>query len=63
MGTIETHKSATKVLPEGALYISFPVRPASAPFGGVKQSGIGHEGGRVGIEELVHRKNIYIPLD
>ena len=42
---------------------SFPAMPASAPFGGIKQSGFGHEGGRVGIEEFFHQKNVYIPLD
>ena len=41
----------------------FPTMQASAPFGGVKQSGFGREGGRAGIEEYVHHKNVYIPLD
>jgi aldehyde dehydrogenase (NAD+) len=41
---------------------SFPPMTASAPFGGVKNSGFGREGGRAGIEEYVHHKNVYVPL-
>ncbi|WP_433598319.1 aldehyde dehydrogenase family protein [Nocardia sp. CA-135953] len=41
---------------------SFPSMTASAPFGGTKHSGFGREGGRAGIEEFVHHKNVYIPL-
>jgi aldehyde dehydrogenase (NAD+) len=35
------------------------VSPAM-PFGGVKQSGFGREGGRAGIEEMVRRKTVYV---
>lgn len=42
---------------------AFPIMTASAPFGGIKSSGFGREGGRAGIEEFVHHKNVYIPLD
>ena len=35
-----------------------PVSPA-APFGGVKQSGYGRQGGREGIAEFLHTKNVY----
>ena len=36
----------------------FPGMSPGAPFGGVKQSGVGREGGRAGIEEFVRRKNV-----
>jgi succinate-semialdehyde dehydrogenase/glutarate-semialdehyde dehydrogenase len=34
----------------------------AAPFGGVKQSGLGREGGRVGIEEFLDYKYVAIPV-
>jgi aldehyde dehydrogenase (NAD+) len=42
---------------------SFPPMTPSSPFGGVKYSGFGREGGRAGIEEYVHLKNVNIPLE
>jgi aldehyde dehydrogenase (NAD+) len=42
---------------------SFPPMVATTPFGGTKRSGFGREGGRAGIEEYVHHKNVYVPLD
>jgi succinate-semialdehyde dehydrogenase/glutarate-semialdehyde dehydrogenase len=33
----------------------------AAPFGGVKQSGLGREGGRVGIEEFLEYKYVAVP--
>lgn len=38
------------------------VSTPSAPFGGVKQSGLGREGGRVGIEEYLEIKYLSIPV-
>jgi succinate-semialdehyde dehydrogenase/glutarate-semialdehyde dehydrogenase len=38
------------------------VSTASAPFGGVKQSGLGREGGRLGIEEYLETKYISVPV-
>lgn len=35
------------------------ISPAT-PFGGVKQSGFGREGGRAGIEEMVRRKTVFV---
>jgi len=40
----------------------FPPMSASAPFGGIKTSGFGREGGRAGIEEYVYQKNVHITL-
>jgi acyl-CoA reductase-like NAD-dependent aldehyde dehydrogenase len=34
----------------------------AAPFGGVKNSGFGREGGRAGIEEFTRQKNVFIAL-
>jgi len=38
------------------------VSNAGAPFGGVKQSGIGREGGNVGIEEYLETKYVAVKL-
>lgn len=37
--------------------------PASTPFGGIKQSGYGREGGKAGLEEFLHHKNVFVSLD
>jgi len=38
----------------------FPLMSPNTPFGGVKQSGFGREGGRAGLEEWVRPKNVYL---
>jgi len=49
-------------LQAGMIYVNGGLRahPPSAPFGGVKGSGFGRLGGRVGIEEFVHHKNVWM---
>jgi succinate-semialdehyde dehydrogenase/glutarate-semialdehyde dehydrogenase len=37
------------------------VSNAAAPFGGVKQSGLGREGGDVGIDEYLETKYVLAP--
>ena len=41
---------------------TFPPMPPNAPFGGVKASGFGREGGREGLTEFLQTKNVYIGL-
>ena len=41
----------------------FPVLPPTAPFGGVKQSGHGREGGRDGLQEFLRIKNVNVSLE
>lgn len=41
---------------------AFAPMPPSAPFGGVKQSGYGREGGLVGVKEFLRDKNIYVDI-
>jgi acyl-CoA reductase-like NAD-dependent aldehyde dehydrogenase len=41
---------------------AFPPMPPNAPFGGVKQSGFGREGGRDGLMEFLQMKNVYVGL-
>jgi succinate-semialdehyde dehydrogenase / glutarate-semialdehyde dehydrogenase len=38
------------------------VSTPSAPFGGIKQSGLGREGGRLGIEEYLETKYLSMPV-
>jgi aldehyde dehydrogenase (NAD+) len=41
----------------------FPPMPPNAPFGGMKASGFGREGGLEGLLEFVRTKNVYIDLN
>jgi aldehyde dehydrogenase (NAD+) len=42
---------------------AFPPMPPNAPFGGVKQSGFGREGGREGLIEFLQIKNVFVGLN
>lgn len=57
------HRVADELTAGGVSINSMPVLTPSTPFGGVKSSGFGHEGGRASVEEFIHHKNIYVPLD
>jgi aldehyde dehydrogenase (NAD+) len=41
---------------------AFPPMPPGTPFGGVKQSGFGREGGLEGVREFLRTKNVYVGL-
>jgi aldehyde dehydrogenase (NAD+) len=48
-------------LEAGSVYVNgFSGMSPRAPFGGLKQSGFGREGGRAGIEEFVRTKSVFI---
>ena len=61
---VHTRDSARAVRVARALEVgtvtvnAFPAMSPSAPFGGMKQSGFGREGGRAGIDEFVRPKTI-----
>jgi aldehyde dehydrogenase (NAD+) len=56
------HRVAAR-LDAGSLGINaFPPMPVNAPFGGMKQSGFGREGGQAGVEEFLRVKNVYVSL-
>ncbi len=47
----------------GTVWINtYGIIPHNAPWGGYKMSGVGREGGREGIEEMLQIKNVYIQL-
>jgi acyl-CoA reductase-like NAD-dependent aldehyde dehydrogenase len=56
------HEMAAALEAGGVAVNGFPVVPPGTPFGGVKQSGFGREGGRWGLEEFTRTKNVYIGL-
>jgi aldehyde dehydrogenase (NAD+) len=47
-------------LEAGVVYVNGFGFSATAPFGGGKQSGFGREGGKWGIDEFLHTKNVYV---
>ena len=55
------HRLASQ-LEAGSVYVNsgIPNMSPTAPFGGVKTSGFGREGGRAGIEEFVRPKSVFI---
>jgi aldehyde dehydrogenase (NAD+) len=56
------HRVAAR-LDAGSIGVNaFPPMPPAAPFGGVKESGFGREGGRAGIDEFLRVKNVYVSL-
>ena len=49
-------------LEAGAVYVNsgMPNMSPNAPFGGVKQSGFGSEGGRYGLQEFIRPKTVFL---
>jgi aldehyde dehydrogenase (NAD+) len=56
------HTMASTLDSGGVAVNGFPIVPSGAPFGGVKQSGFGREGGIWGLREFQRTKNVYIGL-
>jgi aldehyde dehydrogenase (NAD+) len=54
------HRLARRLEVGSVTVNTFPALGPTAPFGGVKQSGFGREGGRAGIEEFVRTKNVLL---
>lgn len=57
------HRVADELVAGGVSINAMPAMTPTMPFGGVKASGFGREGGRASLEEFVQHKNIYLPLD
>ncbi|MDQ2074352.1 aldehyde dehydrogenase family protein [Haloarcula sp. H-GB4] len=57
------HQAATDI-DAGVVYINAygPIRP-EGPYGGFKQSGIGHDLGRAAVEQYQQPKTVYVNLD
>jgi aldehyde dehydrogenase (NAD+) len=56
------HRMAQRLEVGAVTLNAFPFLSPTAPFGGVKQSGFGREGGRAGIEEFLRPKNVLMGL-
>jgi aldehyde dehydrogenase (NAD+) len=56
------HVMAAALDAGGVAINGFPIVPSAAPFGGVKQSGFGREGGLWGLREFQRTKNVFIGL-
>lgn len=54
------HRLATRFEVGTVVVNGFPAGSPTAPFGGVKQSGFGREGGRAGIDEFLSPKNVVV---
>ena len=51
-------RRVTRQLRAGMVQLNGSNRAAGSPFGGYKQSGVGREGGRWGIEEFLEVKSV-----
>lgn len=58
-GPEEKALEVAKHIQSGQIIINNGIRTQNAPFGGYKQSGIGREGGKYGLEEYVELKTIF----
>lgn len=58
-GPEEEALEVAKRIDSGQLIVNEGVRTQNAPFGGYKQSGMGREGGKYGLEEYVELKTIF----
>ena len=56
------HRLARRLHVGAVTVNAYPFLSPTAPFGGHKQSGFGREGGRVGIDEFLQRKNVLMGL-
>jgi len=62
-GDVDRAHRVAKRLSAGYVGVNaFPPMPPNAPFGGVKQSGFGREGGREGLFEFLQIKNVFVGL-